>query len=94
MSAFENEENGSFWRIAALGLVAGNIRLQTKAEAGELLLAPIYEFTASFLVLQSLQPLLALFIRLKWRSIVFTAGGSRSGRLKAISSRIFSASVF
>jgi hypothetical protein len=67
------------WRIAALGLVAGNIRLRTKAEAGEPLLAPIYEFTASFLVLQGLQALLALLIRLKWRSIVFTAGGSRSG---------------
>jgi hypothetical protein len=35
-----------------------------KAEAGEPLLAPIYEFTASFR---------------KWPSIVFTAGGSCSG---------------
>jgi hypothetical protein len=52
------------WRIAALGLVAGNIRLRTKAEAGEPLLAPSYEFAACFR---------------KWRSIVFTAGGSRSG---------------
>ena len=56
------------WRIAALGLVAGNIRLRTKAETGE--------------------PLLALLIRLKWRSILFTAGRSRSGCCNAISARI------
>jgi hypothetical protein len=37
-----------------------NIRLRTKAEP---LLAPIYEFTARLLVLQSLQPLLALLLR-------------------------------
>ena len=48
------------WRIAALGLVAGNIRLRAKAEAGEPLLTPIYEFTACFR---------------KWRSIVFPTGG-------------------
>ena len=53
-----------FWRIASLELVAGNIRLRTKAEAGEPLPAPVYEFTASFR---------------KWPSIVFTVGGSCSG---------------
>jgi hypothetical protein len=71
--------NAGFWRIAALGLVASNIRLLTKAEIGEpLYRVPIYEFTTSVLVLHGLQPLLALLIRLKWRAIVFTAGGSRS----------------
>lgn len=55
------------WRIAALGIVASNIRLLTKAEAGEPLPAPFYEFTACFLVLQGLQPLMALLI-LKWCS--------------------------
>lgn len=85
--------NFRFWRIAALGPVASNIRLLTEAEIGEPLLAPIYEFTASFLVLQSLQPLLALLIRLKWRSIVFKAGGLRSGRFKAIPSLISPASA-
>jgi hypothetical protein len=30
--------NAGFWRIAALGLVASNIRLLTKAEIGEPLL--------------------------------------------------------
>jgi hypothetical protein len=56
--------------------VASNIRLLTKAEIGEPLPVPFYEFTACFLVLQGLQPLVALLI-LKWRSIVFTTGGSR-----------------
>ena len=40
-----------YWRIAALGLAASNIRLLTKAEIGEPDRVLIYEFTASFLVL-------------------------------------------
>jgi hypothetical protein len=47
-----------------VGATDENRALRTKTEAGEPLLAPSYEFTACFR---------------KWRSIVFTAGGSRSG---------------
>jgi len=74
----QSVRNFRFWRIASLGLVAGNIRLRTNSEAGEPLLAPIYEVTACFR---------------KWRSIVFTAGGSRRGWRNAISSRILPASA-
>jgi hypothetical protein len=64
-SAFGRWPNDGFWRIAALGFVANNIRLLTKAEAGEPVPAPIYEFAANSFRM--------------WRSIVLTAGRSRSG---------------
>jgi hypothetical protein len=46
MSAFGNEENGSFWRFAALRPVASNIRLLTKAELASRYRASVYLFTA------------------------------------------------